>query len=46
MGDMLLEQAMNQGAEVELEEVVSVSAAGEEKTVYARPVRNILAARS
>ena len=33
IGDMLLEQAMNQGAEVELEEVVSVSAAGEEKTV-------------
>ena len=34
IGDMLLEQAMNQGAEVELEEVVSVSAAGEEKTVF------------
>ena len=33
IGDMLLEQAMNQGAEVELEEVVSVSAAGEGKTV-------------
>ena len=33
IGDMLLEQAMNQGAEVELEEVVSVSAEGEEKTV-------------
>ena len=31
MGDMLLEQAMNQGAEVELEEVVSVSAAGEKR---------------
>ena len=33
IGDMLLEQAMNQGAEVELEEVVSVSAAGGGKTV-------------
>ena len=33
IGDMLLEQAMNQGAEVELEEVVSVAAEGEEKTV-------------
>ena len=33
IGDMLLEQAMNQGAEVELEEVVSVAAAGKEKTV-------------
>lgn len=33
IGDMLLEQAMNQGAEVELEEVVSVSAEGEGKTV-------------